>query len=51
MMTNLLGVAQSGGLDGLLLINGRFYQTDYTQAAALHGRRRLPRRAWPQTRT
>jgi hypothetical protein len=26
-----LGVAQSGGLDGLLVINGRFYQTDYTQ--------------------
>ncbi len=32
MMSNLLGVAQSGGLDGLLMINGRFYQTDYTQA-------------------
>ncbi len=31
MMTNLLGVAQAGGLDGLLAINGRFYQTDYTQ--------------------
>lgn len=31
MMSNLLGVAQSGGLDGLLVINGRFYQTDYTQ--------------------
>jgi hypothetical protein len=31
MMSNLLGVAQSGGLDGLLAINGRFYQTDYTQ--------------------
>jgi hypothetical protein len=30
MMSNLLGVAQSGGLDGLLVINGRFYQTDYT---------------------
>jgi hypothetical protein len=30
MMSNLLGVAQSGGLDGLLAINGRFYQTDYT---------------------
>jgi hypothetical protein len=32
MMANLLSVAQSGGLDGLLMINGRFYQTDYTQA-------------------
>jgi len=30
MMANLLGVAQAGGLDGLLVINGRFYQTDYT---------------------
>jgi hypothetical protein len=31
MMSNLVGVAQAGGLDGLLAINGRFYQTDYTQ--------------------
>jgi hypothetical protein len=31
MMSDLLGVAQTGGLDGLLVINGRFYQTDYTQ--------------------
>jgi hypothetical protein len=31
MMANLLGIAQAGGLDGLLVINGRFYQTDYTQ--------------------
>jgi hypothetical protein len=31
MMANLLGVAKTGGLDGLLVINGRFYQTDYTQ--------------------
>jgi hypothetical protein len=30
MMANILGVAQAGGLDGLLVINGRFYQTDYT---------------------
>ena len=30
MMSNLLGAAQAGGLDGLLAINGRFYQTDYT---------------------
>ncbi len=30
MMSNLLGVAQSGGLDGLLQVNGRFYETDYT---------------------
>jgi hypothetical protein len=32
MMANLLGIAQTGGLDGLLMVNGRFYQTDYTPA-------------------
>jgi hypothetical protein len=37
MMASLLGVAQSGGLDGLLAINGRFYQTDYTQALVFMG--------------
>lgn len=37
MMSNLLGVAQAGGLDGLLLINGRFYQTDYTQGLLYMG--------------
>jgi hypothetical protein len=37
MMANLLGVAQAGGLDGLLLISGRFYQTDYTQALLFMG--------------
>jgi len=37
MMNNLLGVAQSGGLDGLLLVNGRFYQTDYTQGLLFMG--------------
>ncbi|HYL07930.1 MAG TPA: hypothetical protein VEU76_05235 [Candidatus Udaeobacter sp.] len=37
MMDNLLGVAQAGGLDGLLLINGRFYQTDYTQGLLFMG--------------
>ena len=37
MMTSLLGIAQSGGLDGLLMINGRFYQTDYTQALLFMG--------------
>ena len=37
MMSNLLGVAQAGGLDGLLLINGRFYQTDYTQGLLFMG--------------
>ena len=37
MMSSLLAVAQSGGLDGLLAINGRFYQTDYTQALLFMG--------------
>lgn len=37
MMSDLLGVGQAGGLDGLLLINGRFYQTDYTQGLLFMG--------------
>ncbi|HET7465329.1 MAG TPA: hypothetical protein VFL29_01570 [Candidatus Dormibacteraeota bacterium] len=37
MMNNLLAVAQAGGLDGLLMVNGRFYQTDYTQALLFMG--------------
>jgi hypothetical protein len=37
MMSNLLGIARDGGLDGLLLINGRFYQTDYTQGLLFIG--------------
>jgi len=37
MMSNLLGVAQAGGLDGLLVINDRFYQTDYTQPLLFMG--------------
>ncbi|HEV2416020.1 MAG TPA: hypothetical protein VGX27_14545 [Candidatus Dormibacteraeota bacterium] len=37
MMSNLLAVAQAGGLDGLLQINGRFYQTDYTPALLFMG--------------
>jgi hypothetical protein len=37
MMNNLLGVAQAGGLDGLLMVNGKFYQTDYTQALLFMG--------------
>ncbi len=37
MMSNLLGVAQSGGLDGLLQVNGRFYQTDYTPVLLFMG--------------
>jgi hypothetical protein len=37
MMSNLLGIAQTGGLDGLLQVNGRFYQTDYTPALLFMG--------------
>ena len=37
MMSNLLGMARSGALDGLLQINGRFYQTDYTPALLFIG--------------
>ena len=37
MMTNLLGLAQTGGLDGLLQVNGRFYQTDYTPSLVFMG--------------
>jgi hypothetical protein len=31
MLTQLLALAQSGGLDGALLAQGHFYQTDYTK--------------------
>lgn len=31
MLNQLLALAQSGGLDGALLAQGRFYQTDYTK--------------------
>ena len=37
MMSSLLAVAQTGGLDGLLLINGRFFQTDYTRTLLFMG--------------
>ncbi len=37
MMASLLTIAQSGGLDGLLQTNGRFYQTDYTPALLFMG--------------
>jgi hypothetical protein len=32
LMSSLLSFAQSGGLDGALLTNRQFYQTDYTKA-------------------
>ncbi len=31
LMSGLLTLAQNGGIDGLLLVNNRFYQTDYTR--------------------
>jgi hypothetical protein len=37
MMSNLLVMGQSGALDGLLQINGRFYETDYTPALLFIG--------------
>jgi hypothetical protein len=37
MMANLLGMAKTGGLDGLLQVSGRFYQTDYTPALLFMG--------------
>jgi hypothetical protein len=37
MMSSLLVMGQSGALDGLLQINGRFYQTDYTPALLFMG--------------
>lgn len=45
MMANLLGIAQAGALDGLLVSGGHFYQTDLHAAPSLHGRWRLPLRA------
>jgi len=37
MMSSLLAMGQAGALDGLLQINGRFYQTDYTPALVFMG--------------
>ena len=37
LMANLLGIARSGGLDGLLLENGRFFQTDFTRPLLFMG--------------
>jgi len=37
MMSNLLAVAHSGGLDGHLLNSGRFYQTDFTKPLLFMG--------------
>ncbi|HEX2680398.1 MAG TPA: hypothetical protein VHQ03_03810 [Candidatus Dormibacteraeota bacterium] len=37
MMASLLSLAQAGSLDGLLQVNGRFYQTDYTPSLLFMG--------------
>ena len=37
MMASLLNLAQAGGLDGLLLSHGGFYQTDYTRPLLFMG--------------
>lgn len=37
LMGSLLGIARSGGLDGLLLENGRFFQTDFTRPLLFMG--------------
>lgn len=37
LMANLLAVARTGGLDGLLLQSGHFYQTDFTRPLLFMG--------------
>jgi hypothetical protein len=37
LMASLLGIARSGGLDALLLENGRFFQTDFTRPLLFMG--------------
>ena len=37
LMTNLIGVARSGGLDGLLLAGGHFFETNYTKPLLFMG--------------
>src|SRR5713226_607214 len=37
MMDGELGLARAGGLDGALVANGRFYQTDYTMPLLFMG--------------
>ncbi|MEO7001786.1 MAG: cytochrome b N-terminal domain-containing protein [Ktedonobacterales bacterium] len=45
MFGSLLDIARSGALDGLLLSNGRFYQTDYTKPLLFLNENALPARA------
>ncbi len=45
MFGALLDIARSGALDGLLLSDGRFYQTDYTKPLLFLNENALPTRA------
>ena len=45
MFGSLLDIARSGALDGLLLTNGRFYQTDYTKPLLFLNEDALPTQA------
>ena len=45
MFGSLLDIARSGALDGLLLTNGRFYQTDYTKPLLFLNESALPDQA------
>ena len=45
MFGALLDIARSGALDGLLLTDGRFYQTDYTKPLLFLSEEALPNRA------
>jgi hypothetical protein len=45
MFSALLDVARSGALDGILLSDGRFYQTDYTKPLLFLNEQALPNRA------
>ncbi|HEV7127087.1 MAG TPA: cytochrome b N-terminal domain-containing protein, partial [Ktedonobacterales bacterium] len=42
---SLLDIARSGALDGLLLTNGKFYQTDFTKPLLFLNEKALPDRA------
>jgi hypothetical protein len=45
MFNSLLGIARSGALDGILLANGKFYQTDYTNPLLFLNESALPDQA------
>jgi len=45
MLGTLLDIARSGALDGMLLADGRFYQTDYTKPLLFLNEQALPDRA------